>query len=135
MPNTVESLGFIKWYSLSSSRPIKIPRISIRYNCQKICSLSKRPNWKTEKRPHFCRWSTSHFFTSFWRGPAVRPSNNLENKIPSDAYWRNQLACMKVQVHSPLEPLLKYIQDQTLLPNQGHIFKELSSYKNNILSD
>ena len=33
------------------------------------------------------------------------PSNNLENKTPSDTYWRIQL-CMNVQAHS-LEPPLE----------------------------
>ena len=37
----------------------------------------------------------------------MRPSNNLENKIPSDAYWRVQLVCKKVQAYSSLEsPLI-----------------------------
>ena len=36
----------------------------------------------------------------------MRPSNNLENKIPSDTYWRVQLVCKTVQAHSSLEPPL-----------------------------
>ena len=38
----------------------------------------------------------------------MRPSNVLENKIPSVAYWRVHLLCKKVQVHSSLEPPLEY---------------------------
>ena len=49
----------------------------------------------------------------------MRPSTNLENKIPSDAYRRVQLECMKVQVHSFLEPTLEHNQDQMPLTNQG----------------
>ena len=62
----------------------------------------------------------------------MRPSNNLENKPPSDTYWRVQLVCRKVQAHSSLEPLLKYNQDQTLLMNQGlyDLFNHLVSYRN-----
>ena len=62
----------------------------------------------------------------------MRPSNNLENKPPSDTYWRVQLVCRKVQAHSSLEPLLKYNQDQTLLMNQGLYdpFNHLVSYRN-----
>ena len=30
----------------------------------------------------------------------MKPSNNLENKTPSDTYWRIE----KVQAHSSLEP-------------------------------
>ena len=30
----------------------------------------------------------------------MRPSNNLENKTPSDTYWRVQLVCVKVQIHN-----------------------------------
>ena len=41
----------------------------------------------------------------------MRLSNNLE-KISSETYWRVQLVCMKVQVHSSLEPTLEYNQDQ-----------------------
>ena len=48
----------------------------------------------------------------------MRPSNNLENKTPSDKYWRVQLVCMKVQAHSSLEPPLKYNQDQVPLMNK-----------------
>ena len=47
----------------------------------------------------------------------MRPSNNLENKISSDAYWRIQLVCKKVQAHSSLELPLEYNQDQMLLMN------------------
>ena len=32
------------------------------------------------------------------------PSNHLENKTPSDIYWRVQLVCKKVLAHSSLEP-------------------------------
>ena len=42
----------------------------------------------------------------------MRPSNNMENKSPSDAFWRVQLVCMKVQAHSYLEPQLENNQDQ-----------------------
>ena len=51
----------------------------------------------------------------------MKPSNNLENKTPSDTYWRVQLVCKKVQAHSSLEPPLEYNQDQTHLVNQGSI--------------
>ena len=33
----------------------------------------------------------------------MKPSNNLENKTPSDTYGRVQLVCKKVQAHSSLE--------------------------------
>ena len=42
----------------------------------------------------------------------MRPSNKLENKIPSDTYWRIQLVCMKVHAHFSLEPTLEYNLDQ-----------------------
>ena len=35
MPNHVNSLGYIKCYSLSSPRPAKSPGSSIRHNCEK----------------------------------------------------------------------------------------------------
>ena len=43
MQNPVKSLGYIKCYSLSSPRPVKSPSNSISYNCQRICSWSRRP--------------------------------------------------------------------------------------------
>ena len=49
----------------------------------------------------------------------MRPSNNLENKTPSDIYLRVQLVRKKVQAHSSLEPPLEYNQDQMPLANQG----------------
>ena len=41
--NSVKSLWYIKYYSSSGSRPVKIPSNSIRYNYQEICSWSRRP--------------------------------------------------------------------------------------------
>ena len=49
----------------------------------------------------------------------MRTSNNLENKIPSDTYWRIHLVGMKVQVHSFLDPPLEYNQHQIPQANQG----------------
>ena len=43
----------------------------------------------------------------------MRLSGNLEKKSPSGTYLRVQLAFMKVQSHSILEPPLEYNQDQT----------------------
>ena len=37
----------------------------------------------------------------------MKPSNNLENKTPSDIYWGVQLVCKKVQAHCSLEPPLE----------------------------
>ena len=52
----------------------------------------------------------------------MKPSNNLENKTPSDIYWRVQLACKEVPAHSSLEPPLEYNQDQMPLTNQGPLW-------------
>ena len=51
----------------------------------------------------------------------MRPSNNLENKTPSDTYGRVQPVCMKAQAHSSLEPPLEYNQDQRPVMNQGSL--------------
>ena len=60
----------------------------------------------------------------------MKPSNNLENKTPSDTYSRIQLVYKKVQAHSSLEPPLEYDQDQMPLTNQGLFFSfwELQKY-------
>ena len=42
MLNPVKSIGYIKCYSSSSPKPVKSPGNSIRYNCEKICSCSRR---------------------------------------------------------------------------------------------
>ena len=51
----------------------------------------------------------------------MRPSNYLENTSLSAMYKRFQLVCMKVQVHSSLEPPLKHNEDQAHLMNQGSL--------------
>ena len=43
MSNPVKSLGNIKCYNLSSSRPVKSPSNSIRHHSEKICSWLRRP--------------------------------------------------------------------------------------------
>ena len=68
MPNSVESYGYIKCYSLISPRLVKSPSNSIRYNHQKISSWSRRP--KTilgirKKATSLSRWSAILLFTSF----------------------------------------------------------------------
>ena len=60
----------------------------------------------------------------------MRPSNNPENKIPSDTYWRVLLVCMKILAHSSLEPPLEYNQDQTPFKVCYDISNHLWSYKN-----
>ena len=50
MPNPLKSMGNIKCHSLSSPRPGKRPSNSIRYNCEKISSLSRRPKTILEIR-------------------------------------------------------------------------------------
>ena len=69
MLNPVKSLGYIKCYSSSSTRPFKSPDNYIRYKCQKICNWWRRPKTILEirKRPHFSRWSTILLFTSFFK--------------------------------------------------------------------
>ena len=51
----------------------------------------------------------------------MRPYNNLDNKTPSDTYWRFQLVCMKVQAHSYLELSQEYNQEQTFSMSQGSL--------------
>ena len=43
MPQPAESLGYFKCYRSSSPRPLKNPSSSVRFNCYKICSWSRRP--------------------------------------------------------------------------------------------
>ena len=76
MPNSVESLGYIsnataqvipdllKGLAILSDTTVRRPAVD-RENL--------KPYWKSERRPYFSRKSTI-------------PSNNLENKTPSDTY-------------------------------------------------
>ena len=63
----VKSLRYIKCYSSSSPRPVKSPSISKGTDVRR--SVGDREDlklyWKSEKRPHFYRWSTILLFTSF----------------------------------------------------------------------
>ena len=52
----------------------------------------------------------------------MKPFNNLENKAPSDTYWRVQLVSKNVQAHNSLESPLEYSQDQMPLMNQGSLW-------------
>ena len=102
MPNSIEYLGYIKYYSSSSPRSVKSPSNSVRYNCKKICGWLRRPKTILEirKKTHFSRWSTILLFTSFSKIllTTMRPSNSLENKTPFDTYWRVQLVCRKFRL-------------------------------------
>ena len=67
MLNPAKTRGYTKRYSSSSPKSIKSTSNSIRCNCQKICSWSKRPKTVLEiKRAHFSRWKTIPLFASFW---------------------------------------------------------------------
>ena len=63
--NPVQTLP--KCYNLGSPRSIKSPSNSVRYNCQNICSRSRRPKTilKIRKKAPFLRRSTNLLFTSF----------------------------------------------------------------------
>ena len=62
---SVKSPRYIKCCSSSSPRPVKSPSNSIRYDCQKICSWSRKPKiiLKIRKRSHFSTWPASVLFT------------------------------------------------------------------------
>ena len=49
----------------------------------------------------------------------MKPSSNLQNKIPSDIHYRVQLISKKVQAHSSLELPLEYNQDQMSVTNES----------------
>ena len=100
MPNFVRSLGHIKCFSLSSHKPFKNPSNYMRYNCPRICSLSKKIDNILK-----IRTSSQH---SYIHGPYTKPYSNLENKIPSNTYWKVQLAYMKVHTDSCSEPSFEH---------------------------
>ena len=121
MPNS-KTLDISSGYSLSSPTPVKSPSNSIRYNCQKISSWSRRPKNHTwyQKKGHislsdliiykFSKNFTNHrkkknSVVAFSSGPFPNilkyrhPQWDLPiwgNKTLSDTYWRVQLVWMKV---------------------------------------
>ena len=62
----------------------------------------------------------------------MTPFNSLENKTPSDTFWKVQLVWMKLWAHSSLEQPLEYNQDQMPLANKVRydLFNRLGSYRN-----
>ena len=63
MLNLAESLQYIKWYNLSSPRPIKKPISSIRYNCKKICSWSRSSKTIMEiKKDHISQGDQNAYY-------------------------------------------------------------------------
>ena len=62
-------LGYIKCYNSSGPRPVKSPSNFIRYNFQKVCSISRRPKTILEiwKKTHFLIWSSSYYLQVFQR--------------------------------------------------------------------
>ena len=65
----------------------------------------------------------------------MKPFKNLESRIPSDTYWKIQLVCLKVQVHSSLEPPLEYNKDQMLWQIKicYDLFNKLGSFYRNVM--
>ena len=68
MPNPVKSIGYVKCHSSSILRLVKSPSNSIRYNCEKISSWSRRPkkHFSCKKHFWFSRYSTFNFFPSLF---------------------------------------------------------------------
>ena len=125
MPNPAKSVWYIKCYSSSSLNSSTCN--FIRYNCLKMCSWLKRPEtiMKIRKKAIILKVTNNCIIYKFFKdftnhrrktnrtvgfscrvfpptflkiqGTPMRPSNNLENKTPSDTYWRVQLIHIKVQ--------------------------------------
>ena len=138
MPDSVKGLGCSNCYSSSSTKSVKSPSNSIRYNCLKICSWSRRPKTilKTRKKAPFLYVINNpiiyKFFKDFtnprkntnravvfssWSFPKIFKYMDHQWHLPttwktrlSDTHWRFQLICTKVQAHSFLEPPLEYNQ-------------------------
>ena len=71
MPNSVESIGYIKCYSSSSPRPVKTAILSdttIRRSA--VDQEDLKSYWKSEKRSDFSRWSTIKTFRHILKSSA-----------------------------------------------------------------
>ena len=142
MPNSIESLGYIKCYSLRSPELLKalvIPTdTTVRGSAVDREDLNHIGN--QNKKSHFSSWSIILLFSSFSKtllatekrltgrkflAVDLSPTflnnqttdesfwNNLENKSLSDICGRVQVVCIKNHAQGSLEPPLEYNQDQT----------------------
>ena len=75
MPDPVKSLGYIECYSSSSPRTVKNPRILSDTTVSRF-AVDLKPYWKSEKKLHSSRWSTSLLFTSFSKTNIYRKKIN-----------------------------------------------------------
>ena len=130
MPNPAENLRYITSYSSSSPTPIKSPSNSIKYNCKKILSWSRRPEpiLKIREATFFKR--SFKFLKNFLnqRKFRCRPLpkslkcwdyrwdlSAVWKRIPSD---KNQ----KVQAHITSELSLEYYQAHAFLTNYSWLW-------------
>ena len=68
MLNPVKSLAYIKCYNSSSPRPVKSPSNSISYNCEKICSWSRRPKtYRKSGKGHFSLGDQQSYYLQVFR--------------------------------------------------------------------
>ena len=129
MSNPVKSLGYLKCYSLSNPEPVKRTDNSIRDNCKKIRSWSRRPKSILEIIYKFKDFTNHRKKANRAEVFSIRHFPNilqyrdyrwdLANKTLSGKYWRVHLVCMKCQAHRLTERPLEHNQDQTPLLNQG----------------
>ena len=81
MLKPVKSLGYIKCHSLSTPRPVKIPTNSIRNNCEKISSWSRRPtclNFTLKSEGLSVWYKRKRWF--LWTMAAAQAAENHEDK-------------------------------------------------------
>ena len=96
MPNSVESLGYIKCHCSSSPRPLKSPGNSIRHNCQKICSLLRRPKTILAVRGKFFKdFTTKEKKTNRAVVFSSRPFHNIlkykDHRWDHPTIWKTRL--------------------------------------------
>ena len=88
MPNPVKSLGYIKWYSSRSPRPIKIPSNSTNTTVRRsaVDLEDLKPYWKS-KKGHTSRDDPQfyylHVFTQLYLGGC---SFYTQNKLQSESF-------------------------------------------------
>ena len=136
----------MKCYSSSSPRPVKSLSNSVRYNCKKICSRSRRPKTILDirKKTRLLQVINNPIIYKFFKDftnqrkktnrtvvLAVDLSTTFLNTGTTheifqqsgkqDSFRQMLKSMYEVQAHSSLEPPLEYNQGQTPLINQGSL--------------
>ena len=121
MLNPAKSLGYIKCHSSSSPRPVESPSNSIRYNCEKICSWSRKPKTILEIRKKATK------------RPIIYQSSNIKkvNDLPILYGWTTNDLLMQFLCYYHCQLFTNHLPSTLILFYYiGHIVAAATNYSN-----